>query len=44
VTRRRNREILRQSFAPAVLFGETLLVKARKPSADALPAAAAGPG
>lgn len=31
-TRRRNREILRQSFAPAVLFGESLIVKARKPA------------
>ncbi len=28
--RERNREILRQSFHPAVLFGETLIVKARK--------------
>ncbi len=33
--RRRNREILRQSFEPSVLFGETLIVKARKVGASA---------
>lgn len=33
--RRLNREVLRQMFHPAVLFGETLIVKARKVGPDA---------
>jgi hypothetical protein len=41
--RRRNREVLRQVFTPSLLFGETMIVKARRvadPAERVRPAAA----